>query len=76
MRNRELLYSLNLLFNRAGATNTAASLTVEFPPSVDAGQVSSEDNVNTDQCYPQVTQFWSWDQRPVTLFCKGNKSKI
>ena len=36
-----ILFDLKLLFNRAGAANTAASLTVEFPPSVDAGQVSA-----------------------------------
>ena len=27
------------IINRAGSSNTTASLTVEFPPSVDAGQV-------------------------------------
>ena len=39
----------------AGAANTSASLTVEFPPRVTS----------------TAREFWSWDQRPVTLYCRG-----
>ena len=45
--------------NVAGRTNTSAHVTVEYPPVLDQTQV----------------KFWSWDQRPVTLFCKGNIHK-
>ena len=41
----------------AGAANTSAALTVEFPP-----RVTSE-----------AREFWSWDQRPVTLYCRGEE---
>ena len=42
--------------NMVGSTNMSAYLTVEYPPLMDQTNV----------------KFWSWDQRPVTLFCKGN----
>ena len=42
--------------NIVGSTNMSAYLTVEFPPQMDQNNL----------------KFWSWDQRPVTLFCKGN----
>ena len=45
--------------NVAGRTNISAHVTVEYPPVLDQTQV----------------KFWSWDQRPVTLFCKGNIHK-
>ena len=41
----------------AGAANTTASLTVEFPPRVTS----------------TAREFWSWDQRPVTLYCRGEQ---
>jgi len=41
--------------NVAGRTNISAHVTVEYPPVLDQTQV----------------KFWSWDQRPVTLFCKA-----
>ena len=41
--------------NGVGVTRVSATLTVEFPPTMDNG----------------TTVFWSWDQKPVTLYCKG-----
>ena len=42
--------------NSLGSVNTTASLTVEFPPLI---------TPDTQRV------FRSWDQRPVTLYCKG-----
>ena len=41
--------------NGVGVAKVSATLTVEFPPTMDMA----------------TTVFWSWDQKPVTLYCKG-----